>query len=83
MGELVDMKPADLHVATTLSLPPFVALSILAEPESEQGLLEAPGSVQRAAVTSVVALAGVSAILFSLLGKNPSCYWVKTHLVTG
>jgi len=54
----------------------FVALGLLAGSASRQGFLELPGSLPRATVTSVVALANVFAIMFAFRSR----YWVRIHL---
>lgn len=54
----------------------FVALGVLAGSGSNQGFLELPGTLPRAAVTSVVALANVFAIMFAFRSR----YWIKIHL---
>jgi hypothetical protein len=51
----------------------FVALGLLAGAESKQGFL--PGGIPRAAVTIVVALANVFAILFAFRSR----YWAEIH----
>jgi hypothetical protein len=52
----------------------FVALGLLAGPESKHGFLTLPGGLPRAAVTIVVALANVFAILFAFRSRH----WVKS-----
>lgn len=54
----------------------FVALGLLASPESKQGLLKIPGGTPRITLTASIALANIFGILFAVRSR----YWVRIHL---